>query len=66
MSLIMKDFYTIKEFAGVLGISIRTVYRMIHSKTINAFRIGSAKQGPWRIPHTEINKLAEINYNMRK
>lgn len=61
----MKDFYSIKEFALLIGVSERTVHRMVKSGRLNAFRVGSSK-GSYRIPHTEINRLAMENYQLKQ
>lgn len=36
----MKKLYTVREVASVLGISVRTVYRLIESGKIRAIRVG--------------------------
>ena len=48
-----KEFYTIKEAADALKVSVPTVRRWIEDNTIEARKIG----GRWRIPSSEIDRL---------
>ena len=59
-------FYTINEFANKLRISTRTVYRMIDNGRINAFRLGLAENSSFRVPASEIQRLAEMEYMKNK
>ena len=58
-----KDFYSIKEFASKLSISSITVRRAIKNARINAFRVGSSEKSSWRIPHSEIARIALLDFN---
>ena len=60
------DFYTIKEFAEKLKISSRTVRRMIDNRLIHAFRMGSTAKGSYRIPGTEITRIASDGFKNRE
>jgi len=44
------------EVAEILGLSKRTVYRMILKKDLHAVRIGN---GPWRIPSKVIEDIIQ-------
>ena len=57
----IKDFYNIKEFSIKLEVHPNTVYNSIKKGHIIAFRIGSGKRSSFRIPHTEITRMAEFN-----
>lgn len=59
----LKDFYTIKEFSQKIRKHPNTIYSSIKSGVINAFRIGVGKTASYRIPHSEINRMAEVNMN---
>ena len=56
-----KDFYSIKEFASKLGVSSHTIRRSIKSGRIIGFRIGSSERSPFRIPHSEIERIIMID-----
>lgn len=51
----MKDFYSIKEFGELLGISRSTIYRMIKSGKIEV--IQTEEKGRIIIPASELEKL---------
>lgn len=53
-----KEFHSIKEFAVLLRIHPNTVRRAIKSGRINAFKVGSGKRSTYRIPKSEINRIA--------
>jgi excisionase family DNA binding protein len=55
------SFYSIKEFAQKLGVHSNTIRRAIKSGRINAFRVGSGKRSIFRIPESEINRVALID-----
>jgi len=57
----ISDFYSIKEFAQKLGVHANTVRRSIKNGHINAFRVGAGKKSIYRIPHTEIHRVALLN-----
>jgi excisionase family DNA binding protein len=56
-----KDFYSIKEFAIILDVHPDTIRRSIKNGRINAFRAGSSSRGVFRIPHSEIHRMATID-----
>ena len=51
-------FFSIKEFAEKLGVHQNTIRRAIKSGRISAFRVGSGTKAMYRIPHSEINRIA--------
>jgi len=52
------DFYTIKEMAEALKVHYNTILRGIRTGKIHAFRLGYGKKSAYRIPKTEINRMA--------
>lgn len=52
-----KHFYSIKEFAEKLRVHENTVRRSIKSGRIAAFRFTNDKNGAYRIPHSEIDRI---------
>jgi excisionase family DNA binding protein len=52
------DFFSIKEFASKLGVHANTIRRGIKSGRITGFRIGPGKRATYRIPKSEINRIA--------
>jgi len=52
------EFYSVKEFALKLGVHINTIYKAIKSGRISGFRVGSGKKSSFRIPASEINRIA--------
>ncbi len=55
-----KAFYSIGEFASLMGVCWRTIYRAIKQGHINAFRISGGEKSAFRIPSSEIQRLAEM------
>ena len=53
----MDEFLTIQEFAKKMKVHPDTIRKSIMCGYINAFRAGSGKRAPWRIPATEIERL---------
>lgn len=51
-------YYTIKEFACKLSVHEQTVRRLIKKGRLNAFRIGGGIKSGYRIPASEINRIA--------
>lgn len=51
-------FYSIKEFARKLGVHTNTIRRAIKSGRIGGFKVGSGKKSIYRIPHSEIDRIA--------
>lgn len=56
-----KDFYSVKEFAEKMGVCTRTIRRAIENGRIIAIRIGPSEGSPYRIPHTEIERMAIVD-----
>lgn len=52
------DFYSIKEFAAKVGAHPNTIRRSILKGKIQAIRFGPSKKSPFRIPHSEIGRIA--------
>lgn len=51
-----------KEFCNQAGIHYNTAWRMIKSGRLSAFKIGvSGKTSNYRIPSSEIQRLAEVH-----
>ena len=56
-----KSFYTIQEFAEKIRAHHNTVRKSIKKGYITAFRIGSGSRSSWRIPTSEIERMALFN-----
>lgn len=56
------DFYSIKEFASKLHVHPNTIRKAIKIGYINALRTGNGKKSSYRIPNTEIQKLAMLQW----
>lgn len=52
------DFLSIKEFALLIRVHENTIRRGIKTGRISAFRVGIGKKSVYRIPRTEINRMA--------
>lgn len=55
------EFLSIKEFASLIKVHPNTVRRSIKKGKLNAFRVGEGCKAIYRIPLTEINRLAIMN-----
>lgn len=55
---LMHGFYTVNEFAELLRIHRNTVINSIKSGKIQAFRVGYGKRSCFRIPKSEIQRMA--------
>lgn len=53
-----KEFYSVKEFAVLIGVHYNTVIRSIKNGRLNAFRIGYGKKASYRIAKSEIHRIA--------
>lgn len=60
-----KAFYSIKEFAALLGVHHTTIRRAIINGRLSAFRIGASERSGFRIPASETQRLAIIQINLR-
>lgn len=56
-----KDFYSVAEFADLIGKCPTTIRRAIKAKRIEALRIGISKNASYTIPHSEINRVAMVD-----
>lgn len=54
----LQDFFSIKEFAGLLKVHPNTIRRAIKSGRIGAFKVGYGKKATYRIARTEVNRVA--------
>lgn len=54
----IKNFYRPDEVATFLGLSRRTVYRMVRDGRISGVKLGC---GPWRIPREGLEKAIKLN-----
>ena len=52
------DFLSIYELAETLKVHPNTIYKAVRSGRIHAFRVSEGKKAAWRIPKTEITRLA--------
>lgn len=55
---VKSDFYTIQEFANKLGVHSNTIRRLVKKGKINVINLGTGKRYIYRIPHSEINRIA--------
>lgn len=55
-------FLSIKEFADKLRVHENTIRRSIKKGRIQAFRIGVGSRSIFRIPYSEINRIADYDY----
>jgi excisionase family DNA binding protein len=53
-----QDFLSIKEFASELGVHHNTIRRCIARGRINAIRVGGIRKSIYRIPRSELQRLA--------
>ena len=60
-----KDFLSVKEFALYIGVHYNTVMRSIKKGRLNAFRLGDGKRACYRIPKTEIDRIAFCDLDER-
>lgn len=54
----MDEFLCIKEFAALMKLHPNTIRRAIKGGKIQAIRIGMGERTPYRIPKSEINRIA--------
>lgn len=53
-----ESFMTIKEFAATLKVHPNTIRRAIKNGRINGFKVGIGSRSSYRIPKSEINRMA--------
>ena len=51
-------YYSIKEFAKLIRVHEQTVRNSIRSGRIQAFRVGNGKKSAFRIPASEVSRIA--------
>jgi len=56
------DFLSILEFAKELNVHPNTIYKAVKSGRLHGFRISEGKKAAWRIPRTEITRLATDDF----
>ncbi len=56
------DFLSIKEFASKVGLHHNTVRRLIKNCKISAVNVGNGKYSYFRIPKSEIGRMAIDNH----
>jgi excisionase family DNA binding protein len=49
-----EKFFTVREVAAVLGVSMMTVYRLVREKHLPSIRVGRS----YRIPESAVDKAA--------
>ena len=54
----LPEFYSVKEFALLVGVHYNTIIRSIKAGRLAAFRIGAGKKACYRISRSEINRIA--------
>lgn len=52
------EFYTIIEFSNLLQVHPNTVRRALKTGRISGFKVGAGKRSSYRIPKSEINRIA--------
>ncbi len=55
-----EDFLSIKSFAELVHMHYNTIYKLVKSGRIQGFRLSASKKGSFRIPRSEVNRIAEI------
>lgn len=56
-----EEFYTVMQLSEILSVHPVTIKRAIKNGHIQAFRTGIGKKSHYRIPKTEISRLAEFS-----
>jgi excisionase family DNA binding protein len=56
-----KEFLTVKEYAALLNVHPNTVRRSLKSGRISGFKVGAGKRSDYRIPRSEINRMAFVD-----
>jgi excisionase family DNA binding protein len=56
--MIENEYLTVKEFASKMGLHYNTIVRAIRKGRLNAVRIGDGVKASYRIPVSEIHRIA--------
>ncbi len=62
MQELYKAFYSVKEFALKLNVHPNTIRNSIRTGRINAFKVGCGVKSNYRIPASEIQRMALIDF----
>lgn len=57
----MKDYYSVAEFAAVLGVTRQTVYQWIYAGEIQSVQV--RRKSAVRIPVTELERIKQKRSN---
>ncbi len=57
-----KEFYSVSDMAKLLDVNRQTIQTAIRFGRIQAFRVGIGKRSPYRIHHTEIERIQKIDF----
>lgn len=57
-----EEFMTIKDFANMIKVHPNTIRNMIKSGRLNAFRVSPKEKSSYRIPRSEIHRIALEEY----
>lgn len=49
----------VREVAGLLGVSTRTVHKLIHEGTLPGYRLSSNPGSEFRVPESEVRRFLE-------
>lgn len=55
----MDDVFTVQEVAAALKIHQQTVWKMIRSGQLPAFRLTAAPKSPYRIRGTDVSRMVK-------
>jgi excisionase family DNA binding protein len=61
-----QEYYSVTEFSVLMGVHPLTIRSAIRKGRIIAVRVGSGKKSPYRIPHSEIERLTLLSYHELK
>lgn len=53
-----ESFLTVKQFADMVKMHPNSIYKAIRKGRLQAFRITDSRQSAWRIPESEVNRIA--------